>query len=59
VVVIMNENTSPAELTPERAPFLARLRKQCGSEGNMHAATHWSDPNSMRPRAAVRARWAP
>lgn len=55
VVVIMNENTSPAELTPERAPFLTRLRRQCGSEGNMHAATHWSDPNYMaatsgRPR---------
>ena len=47
VVVIMNENTSPSELTADRAPFLTRLRKQCGSEGSMHAATHYSDPNYL------------
>jgi PKD repeat protein len=47
VVVIMDENRLPSELTPTTAPYLTGLATQCGSEGFMHAATHASDPNYM------------
>lgn len=47
VVVIMDENRSPSELTPAKAPFLTSLASDCGTEGFMHAATHASDPNYM------------
>ncbi|MGA8248023.1 MAG: PKD domain-containing protein, partial [Nocardioides sp.] len=47
IVVIMDENRSPSELTPTTAPFLTDVGRTCGSEGFMHAATHASDPNYM------------
>jgi hypothetical protein len=45
VVVIMDENLSPSQLTATTAPYLTSLKSACGREGFMHAATHFSDPN--------------
>jgi PKD repeat protein len=47
VVVIMDENKQPKDLTPSTAPYLTGLKSECGYEGFMHAATHASDPNYM------------
>jgi len=48
VVVIMDENLSyPALQKPGVAPYLKSLALACGSETNMHAATHPSQPNYM------------
>ncbi len=48
VVVVMDENLSYVQLQgATTAPYLKSLGTACGSETNMHAATHPSQPNYM------------
>jgi len=47
VVVVMDENLSYGQLQSSAAPYLKSLAAACGSETNMHAATHPSQPNYM------------
>jgi hypothetical protein len=47
VVVIMDENTRPRDLSRTDTPYLTWLRHHCGSQAHMHAATHASDPNYL------------
>lgn len=48
VVVIMDENVAYSTLRDSaQAPYLHTLGSQCGTETNMHAATHPSQPNYM------------
>jgi hypothetical protein len=53
VVVIMEENTSPSQLTATAAPYLTSLKTACGRERFMHAATHHSHPNYMAATSGV------
>jgi phospholipase C len=54
VVVIMDENMSYDQLkSSSLAPYLHSLATACGSEGNMHAATHPSQPNYMAATSGV------
>lgn len=53
VVVIMDENISPSQLTATTAPYLTSVKSACGREGFMHAATHFSDPNYAAATSGV------
>jgi hypothetical protein len=53
VVVIMDENISPSQLSATTAPYLTSLKAACGREGFMHAATHFSDPNYAAATSGV------
>ena len=54
VVVIMDENMSYDQLRSSTlAPYLHSLAAACGSEGNMHAATHPSQPNYMAATSGI------
>ena len=54
VVVIMDENLSyPAFQMPGVAPYLHSVAASCGSETNMHAATHPSQPNYMAATSGI------
>jgi phosphatidylinositol-3-phosphatase len=54
VVVIMDENLSyPALQKSSVAPYLKSLALTCGSETNMHAATHPSQPNYMAATSGI------
>jgi hypothetical protein len=53
VVVIMDENLSPSQITATTAPYLTSLKSACGREGFMHAATHFSDPNYAAATSGV------
>jgi phosphatidylinositol-3-phosphatase len=54
VVVLMDENLSYAQLQQSTAaPYLKSLASACGSESNMHAATHPSQPNYMAATSGV------
>jgi phosphatidylinositol-3-phosphatase len=53
VVVIMDENVSPSQITATAAPYLTSLKSACGREGFMHAATHFSDPNYAAATSGV------
>jgi phosphatidylinositol-3-phosphatase len=54
IVVIMDENLSyPALEKPGVAPYFKSLAQACGSETNMHAATHPSQPNYMAATSGI------
>ena len=54
VVVIMEENLSYASYNAStQATYLHGLGAACGSESNMHAATHPSQPNYMAATSGV------
>ena len=54
VLIVMDENVSYANLTKAGvAPYLKGLATACGSELNMHAATHPSQPNYMAATSGV------
>ncbi len=54
VVMIMDENLSYAQLKASTtAPYLHGLADACGSEANMHAATHPSQPNYMAATSGI------
>ena len=54
VVLIMDENLSfKAYTTSSQATFLHGLGAACGTEQNMHAATHSSHPNYMAVSSGV------
>jgi hypothetical protein len=54
VVVVMDENVGYTALSkPGAAPYLSGLATACGSELNMHAATHPSQPNYMAATSGV------
>lgn len=54
VVVIMDENTKPTTLASANAPYIHSLIAACGSDNNMHGATHPSAPNYMAATSGVR-----
>ena len=54
IVVIMDENLSYASFNAStQAPYLHGLGAACGSEKNMHAATHPSQANYMAATSGV------
>jgi phospholipase C len=54
IVMIMDENLSYDQLQQSTiAPYLHGLAARCGSETNMHAATHPSQPNYMAATSGI------